>query len=170
MQYIARLGSTAALGASKYSSRLMGVSTSSSGRFSTVAANTIHIQFVDAEGNRARLPGRVGQSLLEVAEQHSIALEGPCHGGGAPTELRRSEEWVEDTWGEGLSCFLCHVQIPSTFNHVLPEQTQEMKDGLEDVWEDEANVSSRLACTITLTKDMNDMVVYVPDVPPIDCM
>lgn len=145
-------------------------SSGSVSRFSTVAENTIHIQFVDADGNRARLPGRLGQTLLEVAEEHKVELVGPCHGGGAPTVQRRSEAWVEDTWGEGLSCFLCHVQIPSTFNHVLPEQTPEMVDGLADVWEEEANVSSRLACTITLTKGMDGMVVYVPDVPPTDCM
>jgi len=137
-------------------------------KLSTVAANTVHIQFVDAEGNRARLPARVGQSLLEVAEQHSIELEGPCAGGGAPTEQRRSDVWVESTFGEGLSCFLCHVQIPSTYNHLLPEQTEEMREGLLDTWEEEVNVSSRLACMINITKDMNDMVVYVPDMPPTD--
>jgi ferredoxin len=136
--------------------------------FSTVADQTINLQFVDADGNRARLPGRVGQTLSEVALMHNIELEAPCDGGAAPTEERRTEDWVETTFGEGLSCFLCHVQIPSQYHHLLPETTEEMREGINETWEDEVNANSRLACTITLTKSMDGMIVYVPDVPPND--
>ena len=48
--------------------------------------------------------------------------------------VRRSEDWVETTYGEGPGCFICHVQIPSSWNHVLPEQTNEMKEGMDWVW------------------------------------
>ena len=53
---------------------------------STVAAHTIHLNFVDVEGNTARIPARIGQTILEVAVASDIDLEGPCGGGGSPTE------------------------------------------------------------------------------------
>ena len=49
-------------------------------RMSTVAENTIKLNFVDVDGNRASVPGRIGQSLLDVALQHGIDLEGACGG------------------------------------------------------------------------------------------
>jgi len=136
--------------------------------FATVAENTIYLQFVDSDGNRARLPGRVGQTLLQVAELHKVDLAGPCGGGGSPTEVRRSPDWVETTFGEGAACFTCHVQIPSQFHHLLPEETEENKEGLLKAWEEEVNSTSRMACQITLTKGMEGMIVYVPDMPPTD--
>ncbi len=145
-----------------------GVTPFSVARFATVAENTIHLQFVDAEGNRARLAGRVGQSLLEVAMQHQIDIVGPCNGGGSPVEVRRSDIWLETTFGEGANCYLCHVQIPTQFHHLLKEQMEDSRKGLEDTWEEEYNGTSRLACQITLTKAMDGMIVYVPDVPPTD--
>ena len=97
---------------------------------------------------------------------HRVDLEGPCGGGGSPMEVRRTENWVETTFGEGPSCFYCHVQIPSSFNAVLPEMSKEERAGLDDTWEDEVSVTSRLACMITLDKRHDGLVVYVPDAPP----
>jgi ferredoxin len=114
------------------------------------------------------VPARVGQTILDVALQNKVDLEGPCGGGGSPTEVRRTENWVEYTYGEGPNCFFCHVQIPSTFDHLLPEITKHESDGLQEVWEDEVTVRSRLACMIKLDKKHDGMVVFVPDAPPTD--
>lgn len=135
---------------------------------STVAEHTIRLNFVDVDGNRASVPGRIGQSLLDVAVAAGIDLEGACGGGGGPTEVRRTENWVETTYGEGPQCFYCHVQVPSSYNHVLPEETAAEQEGLGDVWEDEVSKTSRLACMITLRKEHDGMSVYVPDAPPVD--
>ncbi len=136
--------------------------------FSTVADNIVNLQFVDSEGNRARLPGLVGQTLLEVAQLHKVDLVGPCGGGGSPTEIRRTKDWTETTFGEGPDCFVCHVQIPKQYHHLLPELNAGYQQGLQKVWEEEVNNTSRLACQITLTKEMEGMIVYVPDMPPYD--
>lgn len=80
--------------------------------------------------------------------------------------MRRTADWVETTFGEGPSCFYCHVQIPSSFDSILPEMSKEERAGLSDTWEDEASVTSRLACMITLDKRHDGLVVYVPDAPP----
>ena len=135
---------------------------------STVSAQTIHITFVDLEGNRARVPALVGQTLLQVAQRHKVDLEGACDGGGSPIEVKRTENWTEPTFGEGPTCFYCHVQIPKSFHHLLPDQTSEEVSGLKDVWEGEAGSTSRLACMITLDKKHDNLVVFVPDAPPTD--
>ena len=60
------------------------------------------------------------------------------------------------------------IKIIKTFHHLLPEQTIEETTGLKDVWEDEAGSTSRLACMITLDKKHDDMIVFIPDSPPVD--
>jgi len=154
---------------------------------STVLENTIRITFVDREvlvfsfylfcttnvfwkGNRATVPARVGKTLLETAQLHKVDLEGPCGGGGGFPDVQRTAAWNETTYGEGPNCFTCHVQIPSTFNHLLPRMTDHETDGLKRSWEEEYSRTSRLACQITLDKKHEGMVVFVPDAPPVDLM
>eukprot|EP01033_Poteriospumella_lacustris_P000601 gene601-417_t len=137
-------------------------------QFSTVQENTIRLIFVDREGNRVTVPARVGKTLLEAALLHKVDIEGPCEGGGAPTDIQRTEKWNESVFGEGPTCFFCHVQIPSAFHHLLPRETAIEREGLKDVWEEEYTSSSRLACQIVLEKKHDGMVVFVPDAPPVD--
>ena len=121
-----------------------------------------------SQGNRAVVPARVGQTVLDVAVQHKVDLEGPCGGGGSPREIRRTENWVETTYGEGPNCFFCHVQIPSSYASVLPPPSKYEYDGLVDSWEDEVTKTSHLACMITLDKRHDGLTVFVPDAPPTD--
>eukprot|EP01041_Mallomonas_annulata_P011771 gene11771-24675_t len=136
--------------------------------FSTVAQQTIRITFVDYEGNRATVPALIGQSLLETALAHKIDIAGICGGGGSPLDIRRTEKWVETVYGEGPSCFYCHVKIPTTFSHLLPEQSEDESRGLKHTWDEEYSTTSRLACLITLERNHDGMVVFVPDAPPTD--
>lgn len=122
------------------------------------------------QGNRASVPARVGKTLLETAQLHNVDLEGSCQGGGGPPEVQRTKDWLETTYGEGPTCFYCHVQIPSSFHHLLPPLTKHEDFGLKQTWEDEVNTSSRLACMITLEKKHDGMVVFVPDAPPVDIL
>lgn len=114
------------------------------------------------------MPARIGQSLLDVSRQHKIELEGPCNGGGLPTEIVRSENWTETTYGEGANCYLCHVQISSKYNSILPQLKEDEMTGLDETWEDDFKSTSRLACMINLEKKHDGMVVLIPDSPPID--
>ena len=137
-------------------------------KFSTVASHTIYINFVDMQGNKARVPGLIGDTLLQVAEKNKVELEGACNGGGAPEEVVKTDEWTEYTFGEGPTCFWCHVKIPSTYNNILPPIPEYQKITFQEVWEDEYNATSRLACQITLGKQHDNMVVLIPDMPPTD--
>jgi hypothetical protein len=101
---------------------------------------------------------------------HKIDLEGSCHGGGGPPEVRRTKDWLESTYGEGPTCFFCHVQIPSIYHHLLEPRLKYETDGLVEGWEDEVNSTSRLACLITLEKKHDGMLVYVPDAPPVEML
>eukprot|EP00596_Hydrurales_sp_CCMP1899_P011221 CAMPEP_0119037904 /NCGR_PEP_ID=MMETSP1177-20130426/6458_1 /TAXON_ID=2985 /ORGANISM="Ochromonas sp, Strain CCMP1899" /LENGTH=138 /DNA_ID=CAMNT_0006999711 /DNA_START=94 /DNA_END=510 /DNA_ORIENTATION=- len=135
---------------------------------STVAAQTIKITFVDQDGVRATVPALIGQSILHVANNNKIDIANACQGGGSPREVRRTKNWVETTYGEGPSCFWCHVQIASKYNDILPDYSEYEMEGLQEEWEEEATKTSRLACQITLDSRHDGMVIYVPDAPPTD--
>lgn len=135
---------------------------------STVQENTVRIQFVDAAGRRAIVPAFVGQTLLDAAYMNKIEISGACAGGGSPSEIRRTENWVEHIYGEDLGCYWCHVQIPSKYNDILPEipdsQKRELATQSEYTFNDR---TSTLACQITLDKRHDGMVVFVPE-PRVD--
>ncbi|RYH16557.1 hypothetical protein EON65_29910 [archaeon] len=99
---------------------------------------------------------------------HRVDIEGPCLGGGSPVEIIRTPKWTETTFGEGPTCFLCHVQIPSKYNNILPPAGAAEVNGLKETWKDEYTVTSRLGCQITLEPKHDGMVVFVPDAPPAD--
>ena len=107
---------------------------------------------------------------MDVALLHKVDLEGPCGGGGSPREVRRTENWVETTYGEGPNCFFCHVQIPTKYDSILPEHSNYEIAGLIDSCEDEVTKNSHLACQITLDHRHDGLVVFVPDAPPTDCV
>ncbi len=82
----------------------------------------------------------------------------------------RTELWTEYTYGEGPSCYCCHVKIPSSYHHLLDPISESEKIGLADVWQSEATATSRLACQIKLDRKHDGIVVFVPDSIPTDLM
>ncbi len=117
------------------------------------------------------MPARVGQTLLEAAAMHKIDITHPCDGPGGPTQVIRTKDWTEDTFGEGFCCYFCHVKIPSSFHHLLPPMFEVDKKRMEDVWDSDFSKTSRLACSITLGKQHEGLVVLVPNAPVTDvCM
>lgn len=72
------------------------------------------------------------------------------------------------TWGSGAHCYHCHVQIENKYNDILPDLVEKDKDEFKTFWGDEFTASSRLACSIILGKEHDNMVVLVPDAPPVD--
>jgi ferredoxin len=103
--------------------------------------------------------------LLDVANYHNVDIEGQCNGGSAPLEVRRTENWVETTYGEGVHCFACHVKISNKYDSILPERPIEENEEFKETWNEEYGSTSRLACQIKLDKRHDGMVVFVPDAP-----
>lgn len=82
----------------------------------------MNITFVNYAGERTRLPGRVGDSLLDVALRYKYTfVDGACGGGGSPVDVLHAEgNWLEPKYGEGAYCHFCHVIIPKSHYSMVP--------------------------------------------------
>jgi hypothetical protein len=105
----------------------------------------VNITFVNYAGERTTLPGRVGDSLYEVARRFKYEfLDGEwtrhdakrrtglvlhdmgcvavgCGGGGSQVEkFHKQGQWFELKYGEGAACSFCHVIIPKSHYELLP--------------------------------------------------
>lgn len=93
---------------------------------------------------------------------HGIDL-GPSSGGAAP-EVARTDTWTEPTFGEGPTSGYDHVVLVGNGKDTAARKTPIEEQMLEDYWDfDEIFQDSRLARVVTLTKEMDGMIVYVPD-------
>lgn len=129
------------------------------------------VTFVNYAGERTTLPGRVGDSLFELARRYKYEfVDAGCGGGGSPQDVLHKEgAWLEPKYGEGASCHYCHVIIPKSHYHLLPAKRPDEAEQLASYpFPEDMTDTSRLACQVTLSKDMHGMLVYVPDGPPSD--
>ena len=132
----------------------------------TVDDVSVNITFVNYNGIRTTVRGRVGQSLLEVAQQHDYEfLDGACGGGGGTYAIKQDGLWTEDQYGEGAACSFCHVIIAPDLAPILPEplRDESLRLGLLEDPSSKVEGLSRLGCQIKVTKDMEGMVVHCPD-------
>jgi hypothetical protein len=104
----------------------------------------------------------IGKTLYEVCDLHNIWL-GPANP-GAPPEVKRTETWIEPTFGEGCTSGFDHVILVGNGVDTAERMTPIEEQMLEEYWDwDEIFEGSRLASAVTLTKAMDGMIVYVPD-------
>jgi len=93
---------------------------------------------------------------------HDIDI-GPSSVGAAP-ETWRSERWIEPTFGEGATSGFDHVVLVGKGSDKAARKTYAEDLQLTSEWDfDQIFAGSRLACSVTLTKDMDGMLIYVPD-------
>lgn len=134
---------------------------------SWVADNTVRVTFVNLEGSRQTVPGRVGQTVHDVARMHDVNLGYAVT--GDPRERQSSDVWTEDLFGEDCMDAHDHVYVPPEWLSKLPEIRPYERDIIAQFWEpEEVSDSSRLASKITLTKDLDGITVFVPDQIPVD--
>tara|TARA_B100000700_G_C14972950_1_gene822379 strand:- start:994 stop:1323 length:330 start_codon:yes stop_codon:yes gene_type:complete len=81
-----------------------------------------------------------GLSILEVAHNNGISLEGACEG--------------------SLACSTCHVVVEKKFFDDLPEPSEEEEDMLDLAWG--LTHTSRLGCQIIIDDKLDGMRVTVP--------
>jgi len=82
----------------------------------------------------------IGLSILEIAHQNKIELEGACEG--------------------SLACATCHVIIDSNFYSKLPSATDDEEDMLDLAFG--LTHTSRLGCQILVTEELEGMVITLP--------
>ncbi|XP_055612847.1 adrenodoxin-like protein 2, mitochondrial [Uranotaenia lowii] len=103
----------------------------------------VEITFVRSSGDRIKVKGKLGDSLLDVVVNNQIDLDGfgACEG--------------------TLTCSTCHLIFSKADYDALPEKpSDEELDMLDLAYE--LTDTSRLGCQIVLTKQLEGLVVRVP--------
>ena len=112
----------------------------------------VHVNFVDTEGQRIRVPGRIGQSLYEVAQLHNLDMDGHDSENN-PYSFRRTDMWTEDEFGEGPSNAQDHIILDDTWQRkVTPPMPEEISALKDYVYHNDLTENSRLASQILLSK------------------
>lgn len=99
------------------------------------------IKVIFIEGDQEKeVEALVGLSILEVAHQNNIDLEGACEG--------------------SLACATCHVILEEKIYHSLEEPSEAEEDMLDLAFG--LTHTSRLGCQVILTKELDGMRVKLP--------
>ena len=98
------------------------------------------IIFVEPDGKEVTVDAQNGLSLLEVAHNNGISLEGACEG--------------------SLACSTCHIIVEKEFFEKLPEPSEEEEDMLDLAHG--LTHTSRLGCQIIMTEDLDGLKIKVP--------
>lgn len=88
---------------------------SSSSRRSFSTTTTVPITYVEADGTEKTVDAEIGHTLLEVAHDHHVELEGAC--------------------GGELACSTCHLVFPKHIYDTLPDKEDEEDDMLDLAFE-----------------------------------
>ena len=98
------------------------------------------IHFITPEGETTTVDALVGLSVLEIAHQNNIDLEGAC--------------------GGSLACSTCHIIVDEAWYDVLPTATEDEEDMLDLAFG--LTATSRLGCQIIMTDEMDGLTVHLP--------
>ena len=104
--------------------------------------NPIRLYFTTVKVTAEKVPvlAREGESLLEVAHNNGIELEGACE--------------------SSLACSTCHVILEDQVYDALGEPCEEEEDLLDLAYG--LSHTSRLGCQVFVTREMSEMVVTLP--------
>ena len=106
-----------------------------------MSTSMVTLHFIQTDGTKITVVAPVGLSVLEVAHQNNIDLEGACEG--------------------SLACSTCHVIVEEGFYETLPEATEDEEDMLDLAFG--LTATSRLGCQIILSPEMDGMVLKLPN-------
>eukprot|EP00741_Cyanophora_paradoxa_P019147 tig00021123_g18487.t1 len=100
--------------------------------------------FVEKDGTLRTVKCKEGQSVLDIAHEHDVDLEGACEG--------------------SLACSTCHVVVDPKFFDKIPEATDEENDMLDLAFglTQTSRLGSRLGCSVKMTRELDGLVVRLP--------
>lgn len=104
-----------------------------------MAAEKIKVIFIEGDQER-EVEALIGLSILEVAHNNDIDLEGACEG--------------------SLACATCHVVLEDKIYNMLDEPEEAEEDMLDLAFG--LTHTSRLGCQIILTKELDGMRIKLP--------
>lgn len=99
------------------------------------------VTFIERGGERHDIEAPDGLTLLEIADRNGIDIEGSCEG--------------------CMACSTCHVIVDAAWFDRLPAPCEEEADMLDLA--SGLTRTSRLCCQITLTRELDGLVVSLPD-------
>lgn len=95
---------------------------------------------VDKDGTEKIVDAPIGLSILEIAYQNDIDLEGACEG--------------------SLACATCHVIVDEEFYHKLKNPSEAEEDMLDLAFG--LTHTSRLGCQIIVSEELDGIRVRLP--------
>ena len=98
------------------------------------------ITFKLPDGKRRTFKALEGKTLLEVAQDNKLDVEGAC--------------------GGVMACSTCHLIVDSAWYKKLPPPSEEEDDMLDLAWG--LTATSRLGCQIILTDELDGLEVHLP--------
>ncbi|KAG4305610.1 hypothetical protein PORY_001166 [Pneumocystis oryctolagi] len=96
--------------------------------------------FVTPMGERKTLTVCEGHSVLDIAHEHNIDLEGACEG--------------------SIACSTCHVIVDPEYYSKMEEQSEKELDMLDLAFG--LTETSRLGCQIIMNKDLDGITLMLP--------
>ena len=97
-----------------------------------------------------------------------IEHNGKTHNVEVPSELSVMEGAIQNNipgidadCGGGMACATCHVYVKEDWFNKLPEKAIGEDDMLDQAYK--PNSSSRLSCQITVSDELNGLVVHLPE-------
>ena len=96
--------------------------------------------FIERDGTRRDVDAPLGLSVLEIAHQHGVDIEGACEG--------------------SLACSTCHVIVDAQWYELLTEASEDEEDMLDLAFN--LTVTSRLGCQIVISEELNGLTVELP--------
>ena len=96
--------------------------------------------FIERDGTHREVDAPLGLSVLEIAHQHGVDIEGACEG--------------------SLACSTCHVIVDPEWYELLVEASEDEEDMLDLAFG--LTHTSRLGCQIKITPELDGLTVSLP--------
>ena len=109
-------------------------------RAMTTDGKNVTVVWRRRDGSTVSTTAAAGTSLLRVAHQYGIELEGACEG--------------------VCACSTCHVILPGNVYKTLPDASEDEEDMLDQAFG--LTPTSRLGCQVVLDPSLEGMTIVVP--------
>ena len=96
--------------------------------------------FILRDGTKCEVEAPLGLSVLEIAHENDVDIEGACEG--------------------SLACSTCHVVVDQTYYDMLEPATEDEEDMLDLAFG--LTHTSRLGCQIRMTEELDGLTVHLP--------
>lgn len=96
--------------------------------------------FITEDGTRRVVNAPLGDSILDIAQDNNIAIEGTCEG--------------------SMACSTCHVIVDKNWYRKLEEASEDEEDMLDLAFG--LTRTSRLGCQIVITEELDGLKVSLP--------